>query len=245
MTQVWPVPPPGAGGWQDASRVVVFRESLRGLVRAVDAAPTGDDRLECALAVETVLVPGTDADPARSCVLQDLVIAVDVDNEPADGGLAGVVRSGRVVVDGAPELTVRQGEFELFPRVPGDARRMRYRLWLRDPDGGAWFLRGTKLVVDELRGSRLARMWTETTTLYIVLVPEAGGPVRAGVVQVRAADLARQLVSLHGEPGPAGGLRAVGRLLSAFTSVLAEVYLRGAASPAFPPGLEAAFTERR
>jgi hypothetical protein len=60
---------------------------------------------------------------------------------------------------------------------------------------------------------------------------------------VRPLDFVRQLGSLHGEPGPAGGLRAVRRLVSTFWSVVAEVYLRGGATPDFAPGIEVAFGE--
>jgi cholesterol oxidase len=170
---------------------------------------------------------------------------------------------------------------------------MRYRLWLREPGGGRWLLRGTKLVVNEAGGGLARRVWTETTTLYVLLAPlpagspaydspgagssaidspeadspevgspgtdfpdtgtpEAGSPGAgtppaapsyAGVVRVRPLDFLRQLASLHGEPGPGGGLRAVGRLASAFWSVVAEVYLRGGSTAGFAPGIEAAFGE--
>jgi hypothetical protein len=223
------------------ARFVVFQESLHGLVRPVELESTvDDDRLECAVAAESVL---GDGDGLAGCALADLRIAVDVGTETVDGALAGPIRSGRVQVEGVPELTVHSGEFELFPRVSGDSRRMRYRLRLRDPAGAAWFLRGTKLVVNEVGTGRVGRMWTETTTLYVVLSPlhqEPGAPVYAGVVRVHPVDLLRQLASVRGEPGPTGGLRAVGRLGAAFWSVLAEVYLRGGAT-GFAPGIEAAF----
>jgi hypothetical protein len=215
------------------------------------------------------LVTGADMDTLSGCVLEDLRIAIDVGAEAADGGLVGVVRSGVVTVEGLPPLAVEHGEFELFPRVPGDARRMRYRLWLRDPGDARWLLRGTKLVVNEVGGGLVRRVWTETTTLYVVLVPLPAGspdtdslgvdcrgagspgtgtppaaPSYAGVVRVRPLDFLRQLACLHGEPGPAGGLRAVGRLASAFWSVLAEVYLRGGSTADFAPGIEAALGSR-
>jgi hypothetical protein len=240
----------------------VFQESLHGLVRAVDVeldlgvrtaddglpAPP-DDRLECALAAEHVLAASDGA--GRGCILADLKIAVDVGTEAADGGLVGVVRSGLVYVEGLPTLTVQHGEFELFPRAPGDARRMRYRMRLREPDGSRWFLRGTKLVVGEVAGGPVRRVWAETTTLYVVLAPlPAGSPdpaprpvCYAGVVRVRPLDLLRQLGSLRGEPGPAGGLRAVRRLGRAFWSVIAEVYLHGGSTTSFAPGIEVAFGE--
>src|SRR5262249_37279746 len=208
--------PPGRGA-MSSTRFVVFQESLHGLVRPVELESTvDDDRLECAVAAESVL---DDAEGLAGCVLADLRIAVDVGTETADGALAGPVRSGRVQVEGMPTLTVHSGEFELFPRVSGDARRMRYRLRLRDPAGAAWFLRGTKLVVNEVGTGRIGRMWAETTTLYLLLFPlpkEPAARVYAGVVRVRPVDLVRQLASVRGEPGPTGGLRAVGRLGTAF-----------------------------
>ncbi len=253
-----------AEGWARSTRVVEFRESLRGLLRPADLGPPAPDRLECAVAAENVLVTVDDVDTLSGCVLEDLRIAIDVGAEAADGGLVGVVRSGVVTVEGLPPLAVEHGEFELFPRVLGDARRMRYRLWLRDPGGARWFLRGTKLVVNEAGGGLVRRVWTETTTLYVVLAqlpdgspgidfpgahspgadspgtdPPPAAPSYAGVVRVRPLDFLRQLASLHGEPGPAGGLRAVGRLASAFWSVVAEVYLRGGSD--FAPGIEVAF----
>jgi hypothetical protein len=269
-------------GWPRSTAVVEFRESLRGLLRPADLGPPAPDRLECAVAAENVLmagdlVAGDDVDALSGCVLEDLRIALDVGTEAAEGGLAGVVRSGVVHVEGLPPLAVEHGEFELFPRVPGDARRMRYRLWLRDPGGAPWFLRGTKLVVNEAGGGLVHRVWTETTTLYVVLVPlpdctpapnspapsaasnfpasvsfatgspgagtPPAAPSYAGVVRVRPLDFLRQLTTLHGEPGPGGGLRAVGRLASAFWSVVAEVYLRGGSTADFAPGIEAAFGE--
>jgi hypothetical protein len=240
-----------AQDWPWSTRVVQFQESLRGVVRPIDLGAPLADRLECAIAAENVMVAAdTDTTDALSgCVLQDLRIAVDVGTETADGGLPGVVRSGLVYVEGLPVLVVQRGEFELFPRAAGDARRLRYRLWLRDPGGSGWFLRGTKLVVNEAGGGLVGRVWTETTTLYVVLVPlpdDSSGPrpasSYAGVVRVRPRDFLRQLGSLRGEPGPGGGIRAVGRLVSAFWSVVAEVYLRGG-TPDFAPGIEAAFEE--
>jgi hypothetical protein len=242
--------------WPDGShrslQIVTFQETLWGFVRMVDLdSPLGDDRLECSIASESVMTADS-ADRLRACHLENLKIAVDVGVETADGGLAGVVRSGRVVVEGAAPLAVEYGEFELFPRVAGDARRMRYRLWLRDTSGANWFLRGTKLVVNEIGLGLVRRIWVETTTLYVVIVPLHGGPVErddpqgeasAGVVQVRLTDFIRQLGSLHGEPGPVGGIRAVRRLVSTFWSVIAEVYLRRKSTAAFPPGIEAAFSD--
>jgi hypothetical protein len=237
--------------------VVVFEESLHGLVRPADVGPAVPDRLACAIAAESVLTSPGGVSPGEvgaplGCALENLRIAVDVGTGTADGGLAGVVRSGVVRVEGRPPLEVQRGDFELFPRVAGDARRMRYRLWLRDPDGSRWFLRGTKLVVNEAGGGLLRRVWAETTTLYLVLVPlpdDAGGPAAppsyAGVVRARPLDLLRQLGSLRGEPGPAGGPRAVGRLVSAFRSVIAEVYLHGGPPADFAPGIEVAFGEPR
>lgn len=243
-----------ADRWPRSTSVVEFRESLRGLLRPADLGSPVPDRLECAVAAEHVLMSVDDVDTLRGCLLEDLRIAVDAGTEAADGGLVGVVRSGTVYVERLSPLTVEHGEFELFPRVPGDARRMRYRLWLRDPGGTRWLLRGTKLVVNEAGGGLVRRVWTETTTLYVVLMPlpdgspetgfpETGTPpaasAYAGVVRVRPLDFLRQLTSLHGEPGPGGGLRAVGRLASAFKSVVAEVYQRGGSD--FAPGIEVAF----
>jgi hypothetical protein len=229
---------------------VVFEETLRGVVRPADLGPAMPDRLECAVAAEAVMVPVNETDPLAGCALE-LRIAVDAGTRTADGALAGVVRSGMVYVEGCPELTVQYGDFELFPWVAGDARRMRYRLWLRDPNGSRWFLRGTKLVVNEAGGSLPRRVWAETTTLYVVLLPlpddspePAPGrapPCYAGVVRVRPLDFLRQLGSVRGEPGPAGGLRAVGRLVSAFRSAVTEVYRHGGSPVGFAPGIEAAF----
>lgn len=238
MTGALPAPST-VDGWPADARIVEFRESLRGVVRwiGIDSI-VDDDRLECALAVENAT-----ADPAglRGCVLDDLRIALDAGSETADGGLAGVVRSGTVLVEGFEPLAVRHGEFELFPRVPGDGRRLRYRLWLRDPGGAEWFLRGTKLVVNEAGRGRLGAAWAETTTLFVVLVPAADGPgAYTGVVRLGLVDFVRQLATLRAEPGPAGGCRAVGRLAAAFWSALADTYLGGGSEP-FAPGIEAAF----
>jgi hypothetical protein len=224
-------------------QIVTFTETLRGAVRAAGHAPRWDDeRLACALAAESVRAP---AAGLSACVLADLAIAVDAGTLTPDGGLAGVVRSGRVEVEGLPPLTVGRGLFELFPRVPGDVRRLRYHLSLNDPTGAPWRLRGTKLVVDEAPGGLMRRIWSETTTLYVLLEPLDHGPgtgAYTGVVQVRPSDFARQLASLRGEPGPAGGLRAVHHFATEFWSAVAEVYLRGGADGT-AAGIEAAFDD--
>src|SRR5262249_26055770 len=112
-----------------STRVVVFKESLHGLVRPADLGSALADRVECAIAAETAMVSAGDVDVLFGCALEDLRIAVDVGTQTPDGALAGVVRSGVVHVEGRPALSVQDGDFELFPRVAGDARRMRYRLW--------------------------------------------------------------------------------------------------------------------
>lgn len=232
------------------TQFVEFKETLRGFVRAATNAPKPtDDRAAAALSAEAVLLDA-DGDTLRTCVADDLVIAVDVETETARGGLRGVVRSGALHVQGVPPMRVKHGAFELFTRTPTDGRRLRYRLWLRDADGTNWTLSGTKLVTNNAHGGPARRAWIETTTLYVVLTPDRADdrtpsePGYSGVLQVTIRDFARQLTSLRGEPGPAGGMRAVWRLVSFFQSVLAEVYLHDRADIGFAPGISAAFDEQ-
>jgi len=247
-------PVPGAG--------VRFRETLTGLVTVIDHddspifLPLGD-RQQSAL-ISDHLIVGSDTGRDRRAVLRDLEISVDISRSTDDGGLAGVIRNGRVTIDDLFGATVQDGIFELFGRVANDGLRMRYAIVSREPSGQRWLIRGTKLVTNEVPGSLMHRLWTETTTLYITVSPVEGPisfdnfdipkhpprrPVALGVVRVLPRSFGRQLLSLRGEPVPGGGMEATLRFSWFFLQAARHQYLGRTPDDEDEGGIEAAFAD--
>lgn len=222
----------------------VFRESLDGLVTPVDSGLVlpMEDRARCAL-IEDHLLLGQDHGRATSAWLNNLEIAVDVSQQGSDGALLGVVRAGQVRVPGVVDGQVREGRFELLGGIEGDGLRMRYDVTAVDALDRPWRVLGTKLVTDDSGGWRGGRVWRETTTLFTAILGPDGMPVALGTVAVRPAGFLRQVSSIHGEPGPGGGVVAVGRLVEFFLGRLRSQYLPGRVGHGGPGDeIEYAFT---
>ncbi|WP_369746288.1 GMC oxidoreductase [Paenarthrobacter sp. AMU7] len=159
-------------------------------------------------------------------------------------------------------MPVERGWFNLFiPDASDDgapARRMLYRLWLRDPGGTPFTFTGHKLIHNEAGFD----LWADTTTLYATILrghvppdavppdpgtpdvtpPDAGRPVASGAAQagvvgagilfIRPLDFARQLTTFRAEgPAPAAGLTTFGKL---FAGELWQVYGQGLRRVPFP-----------
>ncbi|MEV7606402.1 GMC oxidoreductase [Paenarthrobacter sp. NPDC089322] len=141
-------------------------------------------------------------------------------------------------------LPVERGWFNLFVEATSDdgrpARRMLYRLWLRDPGGTPFTFTGHKLIHNEAG----LDIWQDTTILYATILrghvpPEAGeviggeeGVVGAGILYIRPLDFAKQLTTFRAEgPAPAAGLAAFMKL---FAGELWQVYGRAVKRVPFP-----------
>ncbi|MEU3555775.1 GMC family oxidoreductase [Streptomyces fragilis] len=143
------------------------------------------------------------------------------------------VATGHVDCDAlGGRLPVERGSFNLFTR--GDdasARRMLYRLELRDPGGNPVTLAGHK----EIRDDPGADVWKDTTTLYVRLLAghvarqdDEGAPVvGAGVLTIRPDDFAQQMTTFRTD-GP-HRVRALQRFGQLFLGELWDVYAPGPA----------------
>lgn len=221
----------------------VFREGLDGLVTPVEPGLVlpDEDRARCAL-IEDHLLVGQDHRRVAPAWLESLEIAVDVNRCAVDGALSGVMRAGHLRVPGVVEAQVGMGRFELLGRVDGDGLRMRYDVTMVDATDRHWRVLGTKLVTDDGGGWRIGRVWRETTRLFTAILGPDGLPVAVGTLQVRPMGFLHQVSSLHGEPGPGGGVVAVARLAEFFLGRLRGQYVSsrdGSAGPA--DEVEAAF----
>lgn len=143
-------------------------------------------------------------------------------------------------------MPVERGWFNLFVEDKSDdgrtARRMVYRLWLRDPGGTPFTFTGHKLI----RNDAGFDLWPDTTTLRATILrghvppgeptvaggsdtgPGTGtdtdGIVGAGILVIRPLDFAKQLTTFRAEgPSPAAGLLAFAKL---FGGELWQVYGR-------------------
>ncbi|BCW44181.1 GMC oxidoreductase [Arthrobacter sp. StoSoilB5] len=143
-------------------------------------------------------------------------------------------------------MPVERGWFNLFVEDVSDdgrpARRMLYRLWLRDPGGTPFTFTGYKLIHNEAG----LDVWQDTTTLYATIlrghvppsetpgVDEQGGEdvFGAGILYIRPLDFAKQLTTFRAEgPAPAAGLASFMKL---FAGELWQVYGRGLKRIPFP-----------
>jgi cholesterol oxidase len=143
-------------------------------------------------------------------------------------------------------MPVERGWFNLFVEDASDdgrpARRMLYRLWLRDPGGTPFTFTGYKLIHNEAG----LDVWQDTTTLYASIlrgpVPPSETPgveaqgeedvFGAGILYIRPLDFAKQLTTFRAEgPAPAAGLASFMKL---FAGELWQVYGRGLKRIPFP-----------
>ncbi|MGA4669929.1 GMC oxidoreductase [Propionibacteriaceae bacterium Y1923] len=136
------------------------------------------------------------------------------------GSARGFVRSDLLGGD----MDVERGWFNLFVDL-GEAREMRYRLWLHDASGAPVTLYGFKTV----RNDPGLDIWTDTSTLYTTLVrghvhpdDQDGEVIGAGVLRIKPLDFARQLTTFRAD-GRAP-LRSLWRFGKFFIGALWDVY---------------------
>ncbi len=184
-------------------------------------------------------------DRSNRIMFELTITAEDIDAFTEDP-LHPATAAGYLVADQlGGRLPVERGWFNLFvadptsgdartPEVP--ARKMLYRLWLRDPGGTPLTFTGFKAI----RNERGLDLWPDTTTLYATILrghvqPEDDAPAEiaaAGMLYIRPLDFARQLTTFRASgPAPTQGLAAFGSL---FLGELWKVYGRGIRRTPFP-----------
>jgi len=190
-------------------------------------------------------------DRSRRIMFELTITAEDIDRFAADPKHPATAE-GYVLADYfGGRMPVERGWFNLFVADVSDdgrpARRMLYRLWLRDPGGTPFTFTGHKLIHNEAGFD----LWPDTTTLYATIArghvppPESDAPpdvepvtarqegaVGAGILFIRPLDFARQLTTFRAEgPAPAAGLLTFGKL---FGGELWQVYGRAPRRVPFP-----------
>ncbi|MFJ4208751.1 GMC oxidoreductase [Paenarthrobacter sp. NPDC089675] len=182
-------------------------------------------------------------DRSRKIMFELTITAEDIDAFVADPSHPAKAE-GYVLADYfGGRMPVEKGWFNLFVEDESadgrPARRMLYRLWLRDPGGTPFTFTGYKLIHNEAGFD----LWPDTTVLYATIlrghVPpdaEAGHPdegvAGAGVLYIRPLDFAKQLTTFRAEgPAPVAGLAAFMKL---FAGELWQVYGRGVRRVPFP-----------
>ncbi|MFF1827961.1 GMC oxidoreductase [Paenarthrobacter sp. NPDC058040] len=182
-------------------------------------------------------------DRSRKIMFELTITAEDIDafvKDPSHPAKA----EGYVLADYfGGRMPVEKGWFNLFVEDESHdgrpARRMLYRLWLRDPGGTPFTFTGYKQIHNEAGFD----LWPDTTILYATIlrghVPpnlDTEGPdegvVGAGILYIRPLDFAKQLTTFRAEgPAPAAGLAAFMKL---FAGELWRVYGRGIRRVPFP-----------
>ncbi|MCT9868930.1 GMC oxidoreductase [Paenarthrobacter aurescens] len=185
-------------------------------------------------------------DRSRKIMFELTITAEDIDAFATDPNHQAKAE-GYVLADYfGGRMPVERGWFNLFVEDTSDdgapARRMLYRLWLRDPGGTPFTFTGHKLIHNEAGFD----LWPDTTTLYATILrghvpPDAGprdagaaheGVVGAGILYIRPVDFAKQLTTFRAEgPSPAAGLVTFAKL---FGRELWQVYGRGLNRVPFP-----------
>ncbi|WP_307967681.1 GMC family oxidoreductase [Sinomonas sp. ASV322] len=177
----------------------------------------------------------------KSVMFELTITAPDIEEFVADPSHAGVATGYLVADQYGGRLPVERGWFNLFVDDGSfggrPARRMLYRLWVRDPGGTKLTFTGHKLV----REDGVLNLWRDTSTLYATFLhghvpPPADGTettpgeqpevVGAGILHIRPPDFAKQLTTFR-TAGPAGpeALATFGRF---FLGQLWTVYGPGA-----------------
>lgn len=182
-------------------------------------------------------------DRSRKIMFELTIIAEDIDAFVADASHPAKAE-GYVLADYfGGRMPVERGWFNLFVEDEAadgrPARRMLYRLWLRDPGGTPFTFTGYKQIHNEAGFD----LWPDTTILYATIlrghVPpsaDSDGPgegvVGAGILYIRPLDFAKQMTTFRAEgPAPAAGLAAFMKL---FAGELWKVYGRGIRRVPFP-----------
>ncbi|HKU02550.1 MAG TPA: GMC oxidoreductase, partial [Arthrobacter sp.] len=219
--------PPGAGGVPGTS--VRFTEQMHGWFSPGLTDPEKGRMLG--------------RDRSRKVMFELTITAEDIDafvKDPSHPAKA----EGYVLADYfGGRMPVEKGWFNLFVEDEAadgrTARRMLYRLWLRDPGGTPFTFTGYKQIHNEAGFD----LWPDTTILYATIlrghVPASAdsegpdeGVVGAGILYIRPLDFAKQLTTFRAEgPAPAAGLAAFMKL---FAGELWKVYGRGIRRVPFP-----------
>ncbi|YCH09792.1 GMC oxidoreductase [Arthrobacter sp. alpha11c] len=185
-------------------------------------------------------------DRGRRIMFELTITAEDMDAFVKDPGHPAKAE-GYVLADYfGGRMPVERGWFNLFVEDASDdgrpARRMLYRLWLRDPGGTPFTFTGYKLIHNEAG----LDIWQDTTSLYATILrghvpPSEAADVQepgeedvfgAGILYIRPLDFAKQLTTFRAEgPAPAVGLASFMKL---FAGELWEVYGRGLKRVPFP-----------
>jgi cholesterol oxidase len=180
-----------------------------------------------------VCAPGTGGPAAGAHPRQErLVVRLTITADDVDGFLADPGHRARAEgwVDAASlggRRQVERGWFSLFvPAASPDRRLLHYRLQFADAAGQPRTLLGWKNVWP----GTPARIWPETSTLYIRLLAgyvgvdedDGAATLATGVLHLRLADFVRQLATIRVEgPHSAAGLQRFGRF---FAGQLWDVY---------------------
>ncbi|ACE85653.1 GMC oxidoreductase [Cellvibrio japonicus] len=168
-----------------------FTEVMRGhLALGVDA---GDELPRFLAAEQQGKAKREDIAFALTVYSDDLEQMLALPNHPAR--ISGTLEAKSL---SAAPLTITDGEFSLFERLPSppDTRQMRYRMRLHAIDGSEYFFDGFKLIKND---AQLFELWTDTTTLYANIYrgqDTTGTLVAKAVLHIRAADFLRQLTTL-------------------------------------------------
>ncbi|MFJ4027079.1 GMC oxidoreductase [Paenarthrobacter sp. NPDC089989] len=196
-------------------------------------------------------------DRSRKIMFELTIIAEDMEAFVADPSHPAKAE-GYVLADYfGGRMPVERGWFNLFVEDESKdgrpARRMLYRLWLRDPGGTPFTFTGYKQIHNEAGFD----LWPDTTILYATILrghvpPDADtkpsdadtqetdsgsvaadpGVVGAGILYIRPLAFAKQLTTFRAEgPAPAAGLAAFVKL---FAGELWQVYGRGIRRVPFP-----------
>ncbi|MFJ5955586.1 GMC oxidoreductase [Paenarthrobacter sp. NPDC092416] len=200
-------------------------------------------------------------DRSRKIMFELTITAEDIDAFVADPAHPAKAE-GYVLADYfGGRMPVERGWFNLFVADESadgrPARRMLYRLWLRDPGGTPFTFTGHKLIHNEAG----LDIWQDTTILYATIlrghVPppetlpevlpetreipdhsesqghgEEQGIVGAGILYIRPLDFAKQLTTFRADgPAPVAGLAAFMKL---FAGELLQVYGRALKRVPFP-----------
>ncbi|OFI38931.1 FAD-dependent oxidoreductase [Arthrobacter sp. SW1] len=193
---------------------------------------------------------GRDRD--RRIMFELTITAPDIDAFVADP-LHRATAEGYVLADQfGGRMPVEKGWFKQFVADASPdarpARRMLYRLWLRDPGGTPLTFTGFKVIHNDAG----LDSWADTTTLYATIVrghvpppelsPEAALPPSAewappepasvagsGILRIRPLDFAKQLTTFRAKgPDPLPALAAFGNF---FLGELWRVYGKTTAKP--------------
>lgn len=140
-------------------------------------------------------------------------------------GIAGTVSCAAL---SARPMTVSNGEFRLFERMPSppDMRQMRYRMQLGSEEGKRYFFRGYKLIKDD---PAVPDAWSDASTLYVSVFEgkdDSGALLGKGILHIRPADFAVQLTTMEvtNAKSTEDKLKAQARFGKFFAGMLYESY---------------------